>query len=104
MLQKNNIKLKPIIEDINFQNARIIIYIIFFISYIYFANYSNFHCTGCILCGMTRAVKCLLTLNLKKAFEYNKYVWVFCLIIPLIMLDIIFIFFNRFKYISNRNK
>ena len=88
-------KLKQIISDVNFQNARIITYIILFIFYIFLAYFSNFQCVGCPLCGMTRAVKSLLICDFAKAFEYNSKVWIFCIIIPLILLDIINIICRR---------
>ena len=43
-------KLKQLINDKDFENARLIIYLILFISYIYFAYFSNFQCIGCPLC------------------------------------------------------
>ena len=94
-------KLKKIISDENFQNARIITYIILFIFYMYLAYFSNFQCAGCPLCGMTRAVKSLLILDFTKAFEYNPKVWIFCIIIPLIVLDIIKILIVRL--LPNKN-
>lgn len=91
-------KFKQLINDKDFQNARLIIYIILFISYIYLAYFSHFQCVGCQLCGMTRAVKSLLILDLKSAFEFNNMVWIFCIAIPVIATDILFIFNSR----SNR--
>jgi len=88
-------KLKQIINDTNFQNARIITYIIIFIFYIYLAYFINFQCIGCPLCGMTRAIKSLLILNFPKAFEYNPKAWIFCMIIPLIILNIIVILHKK---------
>ncbi len=90
-------KFKQLINDKDFQNARLIIYIILFISYIYLAYFSHFQCVGCQLCGMTRAVKSLLRLDFKSAFEFNSMVWIFCIIIPVIAIDIIFIFKRRCK-------
>lgn len=81
--------LKQIINDKDFQNARLIIYGILFISYIYFAYFSHFQCVGCPLCGMTRAVKSLLRLDFKSAFEFNSLVWIFCVVIPVAILDVI---------------
>ena len=40
----------------------------------------------------TRAVKSLLILDFKKAFEFNNTVWIFCIVIPVIATDILFIF------------
>lgn len=91
-------KFKQLINDKDFQNARLIIYIILFISYIYLAYFSHFQCVGCQLCGMTRAVKSLLRLDFKSAFEFNGMVWIFCFVIPVIATDILFIFNSR----SNR--
>ena len=95
-------KLKQIINDINFQNSRMITYIILFMFYIYLAYYSNFQCVGCQLCGMTRALKSLLILNFSKAFDYNSKVWIFCIIIPLIIFDIINIILKRILYTKNK--
>lgn len=97
-------KLKQLIKDKDFQNARLIIYIILFISYIYLAYFSNFQCEGCQLCGMTRAVKSLLRLDFKSAFEFNSMVWIFCILIPVIVMDIICIFKMRYKRYKNFNK
>ncbi len=82
----------------SFIQARLIIYIILFIFYIYLAYFSNFQCIGCQLCGMTRAVKNLLMFNFSKAFEYNNNIWIFCIIIPLIVMDLIAILFQKIKY------
>ena len=90
-------KLKQLINDKDFENARLIIYLILFISYIYFAYFSHFQCSGCPLCGMTRAVKSLLILDFKSAFEFNKMVWIFCITIPIIILDIVVILKRRCK-------
>ena len=46
---------------------------------------------------MTRAVKSLLILDFKKAFEFNNTVWIFCIVIPVIVIDIIFILKRRCK-------
>lgn len=81
-------KLKKIMNDNDFQNARLIIYFILFISFIYLAYFSHFQCVGCPLCGMTRAVKSLLRLDFKSAFEFNSMIWIFCIVIPCILVDI----------------
>lgn len=46
--------------------------------------------------GMTRALKCLLRLDFKEAFEYNNMIWIFCILIPIIVVDIIFILKNKY--------
>ena len=46
---------------------------------------------------MTRAVKSLLILDFKKAFEFNNMVWIFCIVIPTIIIDIVIIFKRRCK-------
>ena len=84
-------KLKKIINDNDFENARLIIYFILFITFIYLAYFSHFTCPGCPLCGMTRALKCLLVLDFKSAFEFNSMVWIFCILIPVIAIDIVII-------------
>lgn len=89
--------LKQIINDKDFQNARLIIYGILFISYIFFAYFSHFQCVGCPLCGMTRAVKNLLRLDFKSAFEFNNMVWIFCVLIPVILIDVIIILYKKLK-------
>lgn len=94
-------KLYKIFNNEEFQNARLIIYVILLIEYLYLAYFSNFKCIGCPLCGMTRAVKSLLILNFTKAFEYNPQVWIFCIIIPLIVLDIIKVLIKRI--LANKN-
>ena len=73
-------KLKKIINDNDFENARLIIYLILFITFVYLAYFSHFNCSGCTLCGMTRAVKSLLVLDFKSAFEFNSRVWIFFII------------------------
>ena len=92
-------KIKRIINDNDFENARLIIYFILFVTFIYIAHFSHFQCPGCPLCGMTRAVKSLLILDFKSAFEFNSMVWMFCILIPVIVIDIAMIlkkiFINR---------
>lgn len=90
-------KLAQILKDKDFQNARFIIYLILFISYIYIAYFSRFQCVGCPLCGMTRAVKSLLRLDFKSAFEFNDMVWIFCIVIPCILVDILTILNSRIR-------
>lgn len=90
-------KILQIIKDKDFENARLIIYLILFLSYIYLAYFSNFHCIGCQFCGMTRAVKSLLKLDFKSAFEFNSMVWIFCVVIPVVVIDIVIILKERFK-------
>ena len=50
-------KLKKIINDKEFQDARLTIYSILFISYIYLAYFSNFKCNGCPLCRNDQSIK-----------------------------------------------
>ena len=47
--------------------------------------------------GMTRAVKSLLILDFKKAFEFNNMVWIFCILIPVIVIDIVIILKKKYK-------
>lgn len=47
--------------------------------------------------GMTRAVKSLLILDFKKAFEFNNMVWIFCIAIPIITIDIVMILKKKYK-------
>lgn len=86
-----------ILVDKDFQNARIIIYSILFVFYIYLAYFSNFQCMGCPLCGMTRAVKCLLLFRFYEAFQYNSNVWIFCILIPIITIDVLGICYLKLK-------
>ena len=79
------------IYDKDFVNARIIVYIVLAIEYIYLAYFSHFTCSGCALCGMTRALKSLLVLDFKSAFEFNRMIWIFCILIPAIAIDIVII-------------
>lgn len=90
-------KLKQVMNDNEFQNARLIIYFILFISYIYIAYFGHFQCVGCPLCGMTRAVKSLLRLDFKSAFEFNNMVWIFCAVIPVIITDVILMLKSKVK-------
>lgn len=46
---------------------------------------------------MTRAVKRMLVLDFKSAFEYNSMVWIFYIIIPVIVIDIGVIIKRRLK-------
>ncbi len=95
-------KLKNIVNDINVQNARCIFYLVLFAFYIYLNYFSNFSCSGCILCGMTRAVNSLLKLDFRKAFEYNNMVWIFYIIIPIIVIDMSNIIIKRFFFLYNK--
>lgn len=97
-------KIKQLIENEEFQKARLEIYFILFISYIVVAYLIHIKCTGCPFCGMTRAVKSLLRLDFKSAFEFNSMVWVFCILIPVIVIDIICIFKRRYRRYKNFNK
>ena len=47
--------------------------------------------------GMTRAVKSLLILDFKKSFEFNNMVWIFCIAIPIITIDIVMILKKKYK-------
>lgn len=85
----------------DFINARLTFYLILIIEFVYLVCFSNFECIGCPLCGMTRAVKSLLILDFKSAFRFNHMVWIFCILIPLIMIDLLIIF--RHKFIVNKN-
>lgn len=76
-------------------NARIIFYVVLAIEYIYLAYFSHFTCPGCAFCGMTRAVKSLLVLDFKSAFQFNRNVWIFCILIPIIIIDILIILKRR---------
>lgn len=95
-------KLKKIINDNDFENARLIIYLILFITFVYLAYFSHFNCSGCTLCGMTRAVKSLLVLDFKSAFEFNSMVWIFFIILPIIFMDILIII--KHKILSTKDK
>lgn len=95
-------KLEQIINDNDFENARLMIYVILFISYMYLAYFIDFECIGCPLCGMTRAVKSLIVLNFESAFKFNKNVWIFCFIIPIIMTDIIYISYRKLIKIKKK--
>ena len=46
---------------------------------------------------MTRAAKSLLILDFKKAFEFNNMVWIFCIVIPVILIDIVMILKKKYK-------
>lgn len=97
-------KLFQIINNKDFQNARIIIYLVLFIFYIYLAYFSNFKCMGCPLCGMTRAVKSILMLRINEAVQYNPMSIIFCFIIPLIIIDLITIVISNYAiYLRLRN-
>lgn len=89
------LSLYKILNDNEFQNARLIIYIILLVEFLYLAYFNNFKCIDCPLCGMTRAVKSLLILNFERALEYNQVVWIFFIIIPLIVLDVINILYKK---------
>ena len=88
-------KIKMIINDNDFENARLVIYFILFIAFIYLAYFSRFKCPGCPLCGMTRALKRLLVLDFKSAFEFNRMIWILCILIPFIIIDIAMIIKRR---------
>lgn len=88
-------KIKETINDYDFQNARLISYLILTIAFLYLSFFSHFECAGCPLCGMTRAVKSLLVLDFKSAFNFNNNVWIFCILIPFIVIDIVVIIKRR---------
>lgn len=90
-------KIKQLIENDEFQKARLEIYFILFTSYIVVAYLIHIKCIGCPLCGMTRAVKSLLRLDFKSAFEFNSMVWIFCIAIPIIIIDIVMILKKKYK-------
>lgn len=91
-----------ILYNKEFVNARLIFYLIILLEYNYFAYFSHFQCTGCPLCGMTRAVKSLLVFDFKSAFEFNNMVWIFCIILPIFFIDIVIIV--KHKIIRTENK
>lgn len=86
-MQRVEAKIKKIWNNSEFCEARIIFYVALFIDYIIVAYIVKIQCTGCPLCGMTRAMKCLLTFKFKEAFNYNKLIMIFCIIIPMILID-----------------
>lgn len=92
-------KIFKILKNTDFRNARIIIYISLAISYLFLLLFYKVQCTGCPLCGMTRATTCLLKLKFHEAYNYNNKV-VFILIL------IIFIIFDLssliFYYLKNK--
>lgn len=86
-----------ILRDNDFVNARIIIYSMLLVVYIFLAYFSNFKCIGCPLCGMTRAIKSLMVLDFTAAFEFNNNVWIFCIFIPIVMIDIVYIIYVKYS-------
>ena len=51
---------------------------------------------------MTRAVKSLLVLDFKSAFEFNSMVWIFFIILPIIFMDILIII--KHKILNTKDK
>ena len=88
-MQRVKNRIKKIFYNREFCEARIIVYTALAVAYIVVAYLIKIQCVGCPLCGMTRAVKCLLTLRFEDAFNYNNLIWCFCIIIPLILIDIL---------------
>lgn len=88
-----------IINDINFINARIVVYIVLIISFLIILL-TDIQCSGCPLCGMTRGVICILKLDFVEALSFNSNIWIFFFIIPIIILDI----FNILMYFIKRKK
>lgn len=100
-------RLIQILKDKSFVKARLIVYSILFIFCIYLAYFSNFKCIGCLLCGMTRAVKSILMLKIEEAVQYNRLSIIFCFIIPLIIIDLIVIVTSNYgilKKLRNNKK
>lgn len=88
-----------IINDINFINARIVVYIVLIISF-FIILLTDVQCSGCPLCGMTRGVICILKLDFVKALSFNSNIWIFFFIIPIIILDIL----NILMFLIKRKK
>ena len=82
-----------------FQIIRISLYIAVVISYCLIYNCIHIHCKGCVLCGMTRAIKSILLLDFKSAISYNSLSIIFMFLIPLAIFDFIYIviYFYREK-------
>ncbi len=63
-------------KDLNsaiFINALIILF--FFVYLVIVTRFVKIGCGGCILCGMTRAFRCIFKLDFSSAYEYNRYVF-----------------------------
>ena len=97
-------KIKETINDYDFQNARLISYLILTIAFLYLSFFSHFECAGCPLCGMTRAIKSLLILDFQSAFEFNNMVWIFFIILPIIFIDIVIIVKSKILRIEAKKK
>lgn len=80
-----------------FQIVRFNFYIVLVITYFYLLLFADLDCHGCLLCGMTRAIKSILLFDFKNAFLLNKYSWIFIVLIPVIIIDIINIMKKNFK-------
>lgn len=89
--------MKKLFENKDFQNARIITYTCLGILYFIFLFFIKIECSGCAFCGMTRAIKSILLFRYKEAIEYNKYSIFFMIIIPVIIVDFIYIIVKRIK-------
>lgn len=61
-----------------------------------------FNVQAVLYVGMTRAVKSLLILDFKSAFEFNNMVWIFFIILPIIFMDILIII--KHKILSTKDK
>lgn len=47
----------------------------FFVIMLFVAELTHFNCSGCILCGMTRAFRCMFRLDFAAAKQFNQYVY-----------------------------
>ena len=96
-LVEKKMKIRKIINDDSFVQARIIVYAVTILFFLYLVLFHKVQCFGCPLCGMTRGVLRILCFDFKGALELNNKICVFFIIIPLIILDLINIVIYKSK-------
>lgn len=96
-LVEKKMKIRKIINDNSFVQARIIVYAVTIFFFLYIVVFHKVQCIGCPLCGMTRGVLRILCFDFKGALEFNNKVCIFFIIIPLIIIDLINIVIYKVK-------
>ena len=80
-----------------FRLIRLFVYVSLIISFVLLKFMIDVNCRGCLLCGMTRAITCLITVRFVEAYEYNQCSVLFIPIMIAIVLDMGYILYGFVK-------
>lgn len=94
-------------RKIAFENVRLTIYCVVLANGLfiqYFAPF-NYLCdknnVTCAMCGMRKAIDCILKLDFVSAYQSNPYIIILIVVFLVIVIDTICIFYNRIRGVLN---